>query len=113
MPHIKAGKLRALAVTGTTRSHVLPDIPTLADDLPGYELGSWYGLGVPRGTPVAAIDALNRAVNAVLDEPAFKAQIADMGGTLMPGPPVAFGKLIMAEAEKVAKVIEGANITIE
>jgi tripartite-type tricarboxylate transporter receptor subunit TctC len=113
LPHIKAGKLRALAVTGPTRSHVLPDIPMLADYLPGYELGSWYGLGAPRGTPVAAIDALNRAVNAALDEPAFKAQLADMGGTPMPGPPAAFAKLIAAEAEKVAKVIEGANITLE
>ena len=113
LPHIKAGKLRALAVTGATRSHVLPDIPTLGDYLPGYELGSWYGLGAPRGTPAAAIDRLNRAVNAVLDEPAFKAQLADMGGTLMPGSPAEFGKLIATEAEKVAKVIEGANIIVE
>jgi tripartite-type tricarboxylate transporter receptor subunit TctC len=80
LPHIKAGKLRALAVTSATRSHVLPDVPMLDEYLPGYELSAWYGLGVPKGTPAEAIDTLNRAVNSALAEPAFKAQLADMGG---------------------------------
>jgi tripartite-type tricarboxylate transporter receptor subunit TctC len=111
--HIKAGKLRALAVTGLTRSPALPDIPILADYLTGYDLGSWYGLGVPRGTPPVAIDTLNRAVNAVLAEPAFKERIAEFGGTPMPGPPSTLGKLIAADTEKMAKVIQAANIIVE
>jgi tripartite-type tricarboxylate transporter receptor subunit TctC len=113
LPHIKAGKLRALAVTTATRSPVLPDVPTLAEYLPGYELTAWYGLGAPKGTPPAVIDTLNRAVNAVLAEPAFKAQLADLGGTPLPGPPAAFGKLIATDAEKMGKVIQVANINIE
>ena len=113
LPHIKAGKLRALAVTSATRSHVLPDVPTLNETLPGYELSAWYGLGAPTGTPPAAIDALNRAVNAVLSDPAFKTQLADMGGTPLPGTPAEFGRLIAAETEKMAKVIQVANINVE
>jgi len=113
LPHIKAGKLRALAVTTATRSHVLPDVPTLADYLPGYELSAWYGLGVPKGTPTGTIDTLNGAVNAALAEPAFKAQLADMGGTTLPGSPAAFGRLIATDAEKMARVIQVANINIE
>ena len=113
LPHIKAGKLRALAVTSATRSHVLPDVPTLDETLPGYELSAWYGLGAPTGTPPVAIDALNRAVNAVLSDPAFKTQLADMGATPLPGPPAEFGRLIAAETEKMAKVIQVANINVE
>ena len=113
LPHIKAGKLRALAVTSAKRSHVLPDVPTLDETLPGYELSAWYGLGAPAGTPPAAIDTLNRAVNAVLSDPAFKTQLADMGGTPLPGSPAEFGRLIAAETEKMAKVIQVANINVE
>jgi tripartite-type tricarboxylate transporter receptor subunit TctC len=113
LPHIKAGKLRALAVTTATRSHVLPDVPTLADYLPGYELSAWYGLGMPKGAPPEAIETLNRAVNAALAEPAFKAQLADMGGTPLPGPPVELGRLIATDTEKMEKVIRVANINIE
>ena len=113
LPHIKAGKLRALAVTTATRSHVLSDVPTLADDLPGYELSAWYGLGVPKGTPAEAIETLNRAVNAALAEPAFKAQLADMGGTPLPGSPAEFGRLIAVDTEKMGRVIQVANINIE
>jgi tripartite-type tricarboxylate transporter receptor subunit TctC len=113
LPHIKAGKLRALAVTTATRSHVLPDVPTLADYLPGYELSAWYGLGVPKGTPAVAIETLNRAVNAALAEPAFKAQLADMGGTPLPGSPAEFGRLIAADTEKMGRVIQVANINVE
>jgi tripartite-type tricarboxylate transporter receptor subunit TctC len=113
LPHIKAGKLRALAVTSATRSHVLPDVPTLDEYLPGYELSAWYGLGAPTGTPPVAVDALNRAVNAALSDPAFKTQLADMGGTPLPGSPAEFGRLIAAETEKMAKVIQVANINVE
>ena len=113
LPHIKAGKLRALAVTSATRSHVLPDVPTLDETLPGYELSAWYGLGAPTGTPAVAIDALNRAVNATLSDPAFKTQLADLGATPLPGSPAEFGRLIAAETEKMAKVIQVANINVE
>jgi tripartite-type tricarboxylate transporter receptor subunit TctC len=113
LPHIKAGKLRALAVTTATRSHVLPDVPVLADYLPGYELSGWYGLGAPKGTPPAVVDTLNRAVNESLAEPAFKAQLADLGGTPLPGPPDVFGELIGADTEKMTKVMRVANINIE
>ena len=113
LPHIKAGKLRALAVTSATRSHVLPDVPTLGETLPGYELSSWYGLGAPTGTPGVAIDALNRAVNAALSDPAFETQLADMGATPLRGSPAEFGRLIAAETEKMAKVIQVANINVE
>lgn len=112
-PHIKAGKLRALAVTSKTRSHLLPDVPTLDEYLPGYDISAWYGLGAPRGTPAAVIETLNRAVNAALDDPAFKARLTDLGGTPLVGPPAEFGKLIAVDAEKMAKVIQVANINLE
>jgi tripartite-type tricarboxylate transporter receptor subunit TctC len=111
--HIKAGKLRPLAVTTSTRSHVLPDVPTLDEYLPGYEFSAWYGLGAPRGTPLAAIDTLNRAVNAALADPAFKTQLADLGGTPLPGSPAEFGSLIAADTDKMGKVIQVANINVE
>jgi tripartite-type tricarboxylate transporter receptor subunit TctC len=111
--HIKAGKLRALAVTSAQRSHVLPDVPALGEYLPGYDISAWYGLGAPRGTPAAAIDTLNQAVNAALADPPFKERLADLGGTPLPGPPSAFGKMIVADTEKLAKVIQAANITVE
>lgn len=112
-PHVKAGNLRALAVTSKTRSHLLPDIPTLAEYLPGYDLSAWYGLGAPRGTPAVVIETLNRAVNAALDDPVFKARLTDLGGTPLAGPPAEFGKLIVADSEKMAKVIQVANINLE
>ena len=113
LPHIKSGKLRALAVTSQTRSHVLPEVPPLADHLPGYDLTAWYGVGAPKGTPATAIDALNRAVNDALAEPAFQARLVDLGGAPLPGPPAQFGRLVAADAEKLEKVIQAANITLE
>ncbi len=113
LPHIKAGKFRALAVTTATRSHVLPEVPPLSDYLPGYELSSWYGIGAPKKTPPAVIETLNRAVNDVLAEVAFKAQIAELGGTTLPGTPADFGALIADNSEKMAKVIQVANINLE
>ncbi len=113
LPLIKAGKLRALAVTTKTRLDVLPDIPTLDEVLPGFEFSSWYGVGAPRGTPPNIVDRLNGEVNAALADPAFKRQLADMGGTVLPGSPADFGKFIAAEVEKMEKVIRAANISVE
>jgi tripartite-type tricarboxylate transporter receptor subunit TctC len=113
LAHIKAGKLRPLAVTTATRSHVLPDVPALGETLPGYEFSAWYGLGAPRGTSAEVIAMLNKAVNSALDDPAFKAQLADLGGTPLAGSPEAFGSLIVADSEKMSNVIRVANITVE
>jgi tripartite-type tricarboxylate transporter receptor subunit TctC len=103
---IRAGKLRPLAVTSTARSHLLPDIPTVADFLPGYEASAWYGLGVPTGTPADVIDKLNQATNAVLADPKTQARFADLGATLLAGSPADFGKLVADETEKWAKVVK-------
>jgi tripartite-type tricarboxylate transporter receptor subunit TctC len=113
LPLIKAGKLRALAVTTKTRSEVLPDIPTVDEFLPGFEFSSWYGIGAPKGTPGGIVSRLNGEVNAILADPAFARQIAEMGGTPMPGSPTDFAKFIAAEVEKVEKVIRAANISVE
>jgi len=113
LPQIKAGKLRALAVTTATRSAVLPDVPAMAEFLPGYEFSAWYGVGAPRATPAVAITTLNREVNAALADPAFKAQLEELGGIPFSGTPAEFGALIAADTEKIGKVIRVANITIE
>jgi len=104
--HIRAGKLRALAVTGSTRSELLPDIPTVADYIPGYEASAWYGLGAPRGTPPEIIEKLNTTVNAILADPAVKKKFADMGATLIMSSPAEFGKYVADETEKWGKVIK-------
>ena len=108
--HIRAGRLRALAVTTATRSDALPDIPTVGEFLPGYEGSNWYGLGVPKATPAEIVNKLNKEVNAALDDPKMKARLADLGGTPLPGSPAQFGKLIADETEKWGKVIRAANI---
>ena len=104
--HIRAGTLRALAVTTATRSEALPDVPTVGDFVPGYEASSWYGVGAPKVTPVEIIDKLNREFNAALADPKIKARIADLGGTVLGGKPADFGKLIADETEKWAKVVK-------
>jgi tripartite-type tricarboxylate transporter receptor subunit TctC len=111
--HIRAGKLRALAVTTAMRSEALPDIPTMGDFVPGYEASSVYGLGAPRDTPAEIIDKLNKEINAALADPKMKAQLADLGGTVLPGSPADFGKLLADETEKWAKVIKFAGIKVE
>jgi tripartite-type tricarboxylate transporter receptor subunit TctC len=108
--HIRAGKLRALAVTSTARSELLPDIPIVADYLPGYEASAWYGLGAPRGTPPDIIEKLNKTVNAILADPAVKAKFADMGATLIMSSPADFGKYVAAETEKWGKVVKFAGV---
>jgi tripartite-type tricarboxylate transporter receptor subunit TctC len=108
--HIKSGKLRALAVTTTTRSEAIPDIPSVSDFVPGYEASGWFGLGAPRNTPVEIIQRLNQEMNAGLADAKIKARFADLGGTVLPGSAADFGKLIADETEKWAKVIRAANI---
>ena len=111
--HIRAGKLRALAVTSTTRSDVLPDLPTIGDFLPGYEATLLTGLGAPKNTPTEIVERLNKEISAALTDPGMKARLADLGGVPMPMSPAEFGKLIADETEKWAKVIRAANIKAE
>jgi tripartite-type tricarboxylate transporter receptor subunit TctC len=108
--HIKAGKLRALAVTTATRSQALPDIPTLGEFIPGFEASQWVGLVAPRNASPAIIEKLNIEINAALGDPQVTARFADLGGMVIPGSPNDFGKLIRDETEKWAKVIRAANI---
>jgi tripartite-type tricarboxylate transporter receptor subunit TctC len=110
---VRAGKLRALAVTGATRWEGLPDIPTVADFVSGYEAISLFGLGAPKQTPAAIIERLNREINAALDNPNLKTRLVDLGGTLLAGSPADFGKLIADDTEKWGKVIRAANIKPE
>jgi tripartite-type tricarboxylate transporter receptor subunit TctC len=112
-PHIKAGRLRALAVTTATRADVLPEVPVMGDFVPGYEASGWLGFGVPKDTPAAIIDVLNSEVNAGLADPMIKARFADLGATVLPGSPAEFGKLIADDTEKWGKVIKFAGIKPE
>jgi tripartite-type tricarboxylate transporter receptor subunit TctC len=111
--HIRAGRLRALAVTTATRSDALPDIPTVGEFLPGYEGSIWYGLGAPKATPAEIVEKLNKEINAALADHKVKARLADLGGTPMPMTPADFGGLIANETEKWGKVIRAANIKAE
>jgi tripartite-type tricarboxylate transporter receptor subunit TctC len=113
LEHIRAGTLRPLAVTGATRSATLMDVPTMGAYLPGYEASSFFGVGAPKNTPTEIIDKLNMEVNAVIADPKIKAQLVDLGSTVVPGSPADFGKLIIDETEKWAKVIRTANIKVE
>jgi len=112
-PHIKAGRLRALAVTTATRADVLPEVPVMGDFVPGYEASAWLGFGAPKDTPAAIIDVLNSEVNAGLADPMIKARFADLGATVLPGSPAEFGKLIADDTEKWGKVIKFAGIKPE
>ncbi len=104
--YIRAGKLRALAVTTAVRSQALPDLSTVGAFLPGYEASLWNGLGAPRSTPVEIVERLNKEINAALADPKMKARLADPDGTVLPGSPADFGKLIADETEKWAKVVK-------
>jgi tripartite-type tricarboxylate transporter receptor subunit TctC len=106
---LKAGKLRALAVTSATRSPAMPDLPALGDAVPGYEASGVSGIGAPKGTPAAVIDALNAAMNAAFADPAMRTRLTDTGGSPLPGTPAAFGSLMAAETEKWAKVVKFAR----
>jgi tripartite-type tricarboxylate transporter receptor subunit TctC len=111
--HIRAGKLRPLAVTTTMRSETLPDVPTVSEFVPGYEVSNWFGVGAPKATPAEILDRLNKEINSGLADPKMKARLADLGGTVLPGSPADFGKLIADDTEKRAKVIRSANIKPE
>ena len=111
--YIRAGKLRALAVTTATRSEALPDIPTMAEFLPDYEASAWFGIGAPKNTPYEIIDKLNKEIKAGLADPKLKAQLADLGGIILGGSPADFGKLIADETEKWGNLIRAANIKPE
>ncbi|MBN9580411.1 MAG: tripartite tricarboxylate transporter substrate binding protein [Afipia sp.] len=111
--HIRAGTLRALAVTTTARSAELPDVPTVGDTVKGYEASAWFGMGAPAKTPRPIIDKLNKEVNAILAEPAMKAKIAELGGVTLIGTPEDFGKIIASETEKWAKVVKFAGARVE
>jgi tripartite-type tricarboxylate transporter receptor subunit TctC len=108
--HIRAGRLRALAVTTATRSEALPDIATVGESVPGYESFGWVGIGVPATTPIEIIDKLNRETNAGLADAKIKARLAELGGTPLAGSPADFAKLIAEQTDRWAKVIRTANI---
>jgi tripartite-type tricarboxylate transporter receptor subunit TctC len=100
-------------VTTATRSEGLPDIPTVAEFVPGYEASGWFGIGAPKNTPVEIIETLNHEINAGLADPKMKARLADLGGTVFPGSASDFGKLIADETEKWAKVIKFADLKLD
>ena len=111
--HIKAGKLRALAVTTATRSPELPDVPTVAETVPGYEASAFFGLVAPKGTPPEVVDTLNKQINAALSDPAMLKKLADLGGIPIPGSAADFGKLLADETAKWEKVVHAANLSID
>src|SRR5581483_1580597 len=113
IPHIRAGKLRALAVASTTRSPALPDVPTVAETLPGYEATAWYGIGAPKDTPREILERLNTELNAGLVDATIKERLAALGGTPMPLSTADFGKLVAADTEKWGKVVRAAHIKAE
>jgi tripartite-type tricarboxylate transporter receptor subunit TctC len=110
LEYVRTGKLRALGVTIERRLDALPEIPTVAEFVPGYEASTWFGIVAPTNTPTEIIEKLNNAINAGLADPKIKARLAEMGGMLLAGSPADFGKLIADETEKWAKVIRAANI---
>jgi tripartite-type tricarboxylate transporter receptor subunit TctC len=107
--YIRSSKLRALAVTGPTRTDLLPDIPSVGEFLPGYEASGWFGVGAPRNTPGEIIDRLNNEINAGLADPKIKARFADLGGTVLGGSAADFGKFVADETEKWSKVVKFAG----
>jgi tripartite-type tricarboxylate transporter receptor subunit TctC len=110
---IRAGKLRALAVTTAIRLEALPDVPTIAESVPSYEASGWFGIGAPKGTPAEIVGKLNHEINAALADPKLRARIADLGGSVLTGSPGEFGKLIAAETQKWGKVVKTASIKLD
>ena len=111
--HIRAGKLRALAVTTAKRSPELPDVPTVAETIPGYEAVAFFGFGVPRGTPKEIVDLLNKEINLALKDPGMLAKLKDLGGIADPGSPADFAKFLASETAKWEKVVHAANLSVE
>jgi tripartite-type tricarboxylate transporter receptor subunit TctC len=113
LPYIRAGKLRALAVTTVTRSEALPDVPTVGDFVPGFEASATFGVGAPKATPAGIIERLNQEINAGLADPTIKARFTELAGTVLPGSPADFGRLIAEETGKWGKVVKFAGIKAE
>jgi tripartite-type tricarboxylate transporter receptor subunit TctC len=111
--HIQGGKIRPMAVTTEKRSAALPDVPTVAETVPGYEASAWFGIGVPKGTPADVIDKLNKTVNEALKDPKMVARLAELGGAPMPGTPADFGNVMTDEVAKWKKVVEFSGATVE
>jgi tripartite-type tricarboxylate transporter receptor subunit TctC len=111
--HIRAGKLRALAVTTLKRSPELPDVPTVADTVPGYEAVAFFGFGAPHGTPKEIVDLLNKEINRAIDDPGIQAKLKDLGGIPVPGSPADFGRFLASETAKWEKVVHAANLSIQ
>jgi tripartite-type tricarboxylate transporter receptor subunit TctC len=107
---IRAGKLRGLALTSAMRSDAVPELPTVDEFVPGYEISTWYGVGAPKGTPADIIDKIGKEIDAALVDPKIKTQFADLGDVPMPMTPAEFGKFIADETEKWGKVIRAANL---
>ena len=108
--HIRAGRLRALAIASATRSELLPDIPIMADYVPGMEASNWFGIVAPKNTPAVIIDKLNKEINATLADPKMKVRFADLNFTLLPGSPAEFGRFIAEDTEKWRKVVKFAGL---
>jgi len=113
LEYVRTGKLRALAVTIERRLDALPDIPAVAEFVPGYEASSWYGVGAPKNTPIDIIDKLNGEINAGVADPKMKARLADLDAIVLTGSPSDFGKLIVEETEKWGKVVTFAGVTAD
>jgi tripartite-type tricarboxylate transporter receptor subunit TctC len=111
--YIKSGKLKALAVTLPTRSPIFPDLPSIAEFLPGYDAAVWFGVGAPKQTPREIVELLNKEINAGLADPTLSARITDLGGNVLKGPPSEFEKHFVGDTEKWAKVIKAADIKPE
>jgi tripartite-type tricarboxylate transporter receptor subunit TctC len=111
--HIRSGKVRALGVTGSKRVAAIPEVPTIGETVPGYDVSIWYGIAAPRGTPPEIVAKLNQAVNVVLADPKLQARLAELGGEPMPTTPAQFGKLVAEETERWGKLIRAANIKAE
>jgi tripartite-type tricarboxylate transporter receptor subunit TctC len=111
--HIQDGGLRALAVTTATRAKALPDVPTIAETVPGYEASAFYGMAVPKGTPRPIIDILNRTINQALADPAMQGRLAELGGASIAGTPEDFGKYVAGETDKWSKVVKATGATAE
>jgi tripartite-type tricarboxylate transporter receptor subunit TctC len=111
--HVRAGRLRGLAVTSAMRSDAAPDLPSAGEFIPGFEISTWYGIGAPKGTPAEIIDKLNKEINAGLADPKLKARFADLGDIPMPMTPAEFGKFVADETQKLGKVVKFAGIKVE
>ena len=113
LPHIQAGKLRALGVTTAKRSDMLPDVPTVGETIAGYEASAFFGMGAPKGTPPDVIAVLNKAINEALQDPKVKARLIELGGMMIAGTPADFGKVVGEETDKWAKVVKEAGVKLE